>query len=112
MMSQMMFSKGLMDRIDVSSLKETILLFKGDSFEESGLFQTISMENEELTLIGKFDKSIDVFKIYNYKSLKAIIKYSNTNIIIDIDIDKITITDQADKFIVGIGAKNYEIKTL
>ena len=108
-MSQMLFSKGLMDRIDVSSIKETILLFKTDDFEPSGFFQKISIENEELMLIGKFDKSIDVFKIYNYKSMRAIIKYSNTNVTIDIDIDKITITDQVDKFIVGIGAKNYEI---
>ena len=110
-MSQILSSPGLLERMDVSSGEETLLILRFGSFELAGVFCSIEKEEENFSLVGKFDKLKDVFKIYEYNDLTAIIKYNNVNIDISLNVDKISIQNKQGSFILGLGAKDYEIKT-
>ena len=112
MQGQILYSKGLLERLDVSSTQELFLVLQLGELEFSGVFLKLLINDDGMILKGKFNKNVQVFKIHEYKSTKAIIKYNNNNIIIDFDITNIEIENKMESLILGLGAKQYEIKTV
>ena len=111
MSGQILYSDGLLERLDVSSTQEALVIFKMEDLEMPGLFQALDIKDNELHILGIFDKNVQVFKIHEYKRLTAIIKYNNNNTRINLAIDSIKIVNKMGSLVLGVGAKEYEIET-
>ena len=108
-MTTLLTSKGLLQRLDLSSSNTILALIKTNSFEISGTFLELEDTGEYLKVGIMVSASNLPFKLIGFNDVCVIIKNSIETINIQMKISKFKISNTKNLKIL-LEAENYEIK--
>ena len=113
-MSDILSSKGLLERIDLRTDKETLVILKFSDFEFTGVFSELNKTLSGIEVSFSLKKDDLVFKIFKYKQMEVIIKNGTNNMKLSMSVDgcKIKNINNSSNLLLVLEAKEYEIQTV